>query len=241
MPADGFAAASVLPGAAHGATLELPRAGPVPRWQLPAFDARPQEPEPAEGASAAPSSEELLAQRVAQLEAELAALHASVAAAREAAAAEGRAAGHDEGRAAGRAAADAAAEAHRAGLTRAWKAVEAQVLARLGALDEALDQGIHDLVVALGATVLRAELAISGAPLRRLIEDALVGMREELAAASVVLNPEDLALLGDMGIPALSDAGLARGDVRIRTAHGEIEASVRDRVAVAIAELARNA
>ena len=178
--------------------------------------------------------------RIADLESELATLRAGLDAAREAAAAEGRAAGFDEGRLAGQATVEAEGAKLRLSVAAALQAVESTLETRLAALDDRLGDAVHGLVLALGEAVLRTELTISGAPLQRLIDEVLAGMREDLATAVIVLNPADLELLGDVGFATRGDPGLGRGDLRIRTASGDIEASVPDRIAVAMAHLAGN-
>ena len=192
-------------------------------------------------AIAARAREAQLGERIAELEAELQALRDDVAAVREAAAAEGRAAGFDEGRVAGQATVEKEAAAQRAKIAAAWAAVEAKVEARLGALDDRLGDAVHELVLALGHTVLRTELSISGAPLHRLIDDVLGGLREELAGAVVVLHPDDLALLeqaaGERVIATRADPDMQRGDLLIRSPGGDIEASLRARVEAAMVRL----
>jgi flagellar assembly protein FliH len=200
-------------------------------------DARAELAADSAAAAAAQAREQQLDARVAELEAELQALRENLAAAREAAAAEGRAAGFDEGRVAGQATVEREAEAQRARIASGWTAVEAKVNARLTALDARLADAAHELVLALCHTVLRTELSISGAPLQRLIDDVLGGLRQELAGAVVVLHPDDLALLGEVGIATRADPDMARGDVLIRSPGGDIEASLGTRVELAMARL----
>ena len=193
-------------------------------------------PEPSE---TVPSESELLASQLDVAERELRQLQRSSTDRHEAAAAEGRAQGYDDGLAAGRIAAGAELLQQRAEIAQQWSKLVAGLHMRLGSLDQALDESIHDLVVQLGATVLRAELAISGAPLRRMIDEALSGLREDTQQATLVLHPDDLQLLGDPGLPVRADASMGRGELRIQTLTGDIEASLRTRIEHALQQLQR--
>ena len=205
------------------------------RWQLPMLDdvASPEPSEPAR------SEADVLASQLFTTERELSQLNGSIAERREAAAAQGRAEGYDDGLAAGRAAAEETLARQLAENARQWSELVAGLQTRLASLDQALDESIHDLVVQLGATVLRAELAISGVPLRRMIEEALNGLREDAQHATLLMHPDDLKLLGDPGLPARADATISRGELRIQTLSGDIEASLHTRIEHALLQLQR--
>ena len=216
-------------------TLDHARAAPLaPRWQLPLLEQATM----VGGAAGADTDlEQSLAASLQARVAELARLESGLAAATEAAASEARALGYDDGRAAGvaAAAADYVREcAERAG---AWSVLETALQQRLTSLDASLDASIHAFVLELGSIVLHAELAISGAPLQRLIDEALAGLREDLRGATLLLHPEDLRLLPARNLNARADASLRRGELRLCTVTGEIEVSLPARIEAALTAL----
>ena len=53
------------------------------------------------------------------------------------------------------------------------------------------------------------------------------------------MHPDDLKLLGDPGLPARADATISRGELRIQTLSGDIEASLHTRIEHALLQLQR--
>lgn len=212
-------------------------AATVPRWKPPLLDPPRAGSDTEPCLEEAPSDVDRLAQRIVELELELGSLRGDLARAREAAAAEGRAAGYDEGRRAGRAAADDAAAAERAAWASQWQLLSAAVEQRLAAFDAEFERAVQDFVIEFAAAVLRVQLTRDGGPLARLLEEITTELRAELASAVVECHPDDIAWLSGAPFDVRGNASIARGDLRLRLAGGDIEASLLDRIDAAVAQL----
>ncbi len=115
----------------------------------------------------------------------------------------------------------------------------------LGQLDDALARAIVELSVDLARHVTRAHLAVREDAVLPVIRDALAQLREDTAPARIHLSPADAELarrdlgeeLAERACRVVPDPSLSRGDVRLVSAHAEIDATMPTRWRKAMAPL----
>lgn len=125
-----------------------------------------------------------------------------------------------EGLAAGRRAAEAECRAERAAITA--------LVAGLEALAPPDDQAIELMIVTAVRRLVRSiagEAAIDEMLLKQRAK-ALASLIADNADAALLLHPDDMALAGDLPVPARADAALPRGTVRAVRSGGLVEDGV---------------
>ena len=163
---------------------------------------------------------------------------------RAAAVAAGHEAGFAAGLVAGRAAAVAQVDAECRARAQAVQRIEAALTRVAATIDADLGAAVVRVVAQLVESTVEVELLTNCAVIRHLADMALTHLREAVGPLTLHLHPQDRALL-ESAAPTVAaaplamrdDATLARGEVRLETAEGSVEVSLRERLTAALAVL----
>lgn len=156
--------------------------------------------------------------------------------------------GFDAGLREGKDAMDAWQATQAARQAERFEAIAASYETRLAGLESELAERVVTLAVMLARQTVRDAIDADPARVLPVVREALAALAEEQARPTVLLHPEDLALvsaeLGTVvarrGGELMADATLARGDCRIECASGTVDGTLARRWSRALAGIGRD-
>lgn len=112
-------------------------------------------------------------------------------------------------------------------------------------LDEAVEQELTQLALAIARQLLRRELKADPGQIVAIVHEALAALPVGSREVRVCLHPDDAALVGEVLVPReaernwslMDNPALARGDCRILTETSQIDATLESRLATVVAQL----
>ncbi len=146
---------------------------------------------------------------------------------------QGKSEGHQAGYQAGMAMANTQQEAAAARLVQLVERAEQDILQ----MQEDMGQALIRMGTRIAAHILKMQLSDPGPGVLAIINDILAQHEHTHGTITLLLNEDDLALVrqsvppncGNATIRLAASAGLARGDVKARTAFGDIDATLATR------------
>lgn len=154
----------------------------------------------------------------------------------------------EEGMRAGLAALDAYKRNHAAAMTAQMQAVCTGLQQRLAALEQTLAERVSDVALALARQVVRDEIRQQPELLATVAREALDTLMASARHIVLRVHPQDHGLvtrelqerLATQDIRLVADAGLERGDCRVESDIGSVDASVATRWRRAAAAMGRD-
>ena len=213
------------------------------RWSLPSFDPQvelPAEPEPAP--EPAPPEEPAQVEEVAVEDVKPLTLD-ELEAIRQDAYNEGFATGEKDGFRAGQLKAKQEADAVLAGKVAALEQLMTHLLEPIAEQDQALEQGMVNLVSQVARQVIQRELASDSSQIRHVLREALKLLPMGASNVRIHVNPQDFEIIKALrerheeSWRILEDESLLPGGCRVESESSRIDASIETRMAQALKQL----
>ena len=213
------------------------------RWSLPSFDPQvelPAEPEPEP--EAAPVEEAAQVEEVAAEDVKPLTLD-ELEAIRQDAYNEGFATGEKDGFRAGQLKAKQEADAVLAGKVAALEQLMSHLLEPIAEQDQALEQGMVNLVSQVARQVIQRELTSDSTQIRHVLREALKLLPMGASNVRIHVNPQDFEIIKALrerheeSWRILEDDSLLPGGCRVESESSRIDASIETRMAQALKQL----